>query len=295
MLIAIPSDSPGGLDAAISEHFGHCGAFTLVTIDNDTIGEVSILENGGHEEGGCMAPVQLLKENGVEVLLAGGMGQRPLSGFQQVGIAVHFKGDATSVQDAVELYLAGDCHAFGEAETCGGGGGGGGCGGHDHHEVQREPIVGVADVRSGRIITVNFELKDDQGNLLDSSTRIGPMKYLHGAGQLIPALEAALTGLEPGASKTVEIPCAEAFGERDEAKIIEHPRAQLPPEVKVGDMLTGQDDHGRQLPLMVIHLDETTAKLDANHPFADKNLVFEVSVNTVENATEEEIAHGHHH
>jgi len=57
-------------------------------------------------------------------------------GFQQVGIAVHFKEDATSVQDAVELYLAGECREFGETETCGGGSGG--CGGHHHHHHQKQ-------------------------------------------------------------------------------------------------------------------------------------------------------------
>ena len=109
MLIAIPSDSSEGLDSTISEHFGHCGAFTLVEVSGSEIGEVTILPNGGHEEGGCMAPVQLLKEKGVEILLAGGMGQRPLAGFQQVGIAVHSKSEAQTVGEAVELFIGGGC------------------------------------------------------------------------------------------------------------------------------------------------------------------------------------------
>ena len=124
MLIAIPSDSSEGLDSTISEHFGHCGAFTLVEISDSGIGEVTILPNGGHEEGGCMAPVQLLKEKGVEILVAGGMGQRPLAGFQQVGIAVHSKQNAQTVRDAVDLFVGGGCPAFDETQTCGGGGGG---------------------------------------------------------------------------------------------------------------------------------------------------------------------------
>ena len=68
MLIAIPSDTTDGLDSPVSEHFGHCAAFTLITVTDDTIGEVSVLENRGHEEGGCMAPVNLLEGQGVEVL-----------------------------------------------------------------------------------------------------------------------------------------------------------------------------------------------------------------------------------
>ena len=289
MLIAIPSDHPGGLDSTISDHFGHCGAFTLVKIENGEIGEVSILENEGHEQGGCLAPVQFLKGHGVEVLLAGGMGPRPLSGFQQAGIAVHFKDSAESVRDAVDLFIGGGCPAFGEAQTCGGGGGE--CGGHHHEEVQREPIEGVADIRARRIITLEYELTDSDGNLLDSSARTGPMRYLHGAGQLQPALEGAIAGLETGATTTVELPCADAFGERDEARTIEVARDQLPVEVTVGEMVSAQNKSGQPISLAVIHLDDETARLDGNHPLAGKDVVFKVTVARVENATAEELAH----
>ena len=294
MLIAIPSEAPGGLESTISEHFGHCGAFTIVEVEDGEIGEVAIVANGGHEQGGCMAPVQLLKEKGVEVLLAGGMGQRPLAGFQQVGITVHFKGEAQSVGEAVNLFIDGECPAFDDTQTCGGGGGG--CGGHHHHdEVQREPIEGVADIRDGRVVTLDFELADSAGTLLDSSNRVGPMRYLHGAGQLLPALEAAIDGLEKGAGKTIAIPCADAFGERDGARIIEVKRAQLPPDVEVGAMLATRDQQGRQIPLTVVELGDETAKLDGNHPFAGKDVVFKVTVADVENATPEELAHSHAH
>ncbi len=291
MLIAVPSDTTTGLDSTISEHFGHCGAFTLVTVENGEIGEVSILENGGHEQGGCMAPVQLLKEHGVEILLSGGMGPRPLSGFQQVGIAVHHSKDVQSVRDAVDLYLSGGCPAFGEAQTCGGGGGG--CGEQHHEEVHRDPIEGVADIRSDRIVTLDFELTDSDGTVLDTSTRVGPMRYLHGAGQLLPALEGAVTGLLMGAKKTIEVPCADAFGEPDEARIIEVTRTQLPPEAKVGEMVATQDQSGRQIPLTIVHLDDTTARMDGNHPFAGKDVVFKITVARVENATADELAHSH--
>ena len=99
-----------------------------------------------------------------------------------------------AVRDAVQLFLDGKCPAFGEAQTCGGGGGE--CGDHQHGEVQREPIVGTADIRDGRVVTMDFELTDSNGDLLDSSSRVGPMRYLHGAGQLLPALESAVSGLE---------------------------------------------------------------------------------------------------
>lgn len=200
-LIAIPSDTTDGLDSAVSEHFGHCAAFTLVTMTDDTIGEVSVLENEGHEEGGCMAPVNLLKGQGVEVLLAGGMGGRPLAGFQQVGIDVRSREGAGTVREAVELYVAGGCPSFGEAQTCGGGEGG--CGGHGHHhEPETFPIEGKADIRDGRLVTVDFEIKDRGGAVLGSSTSTGPMRFVYGASQIFPAIEQALAGVEPGFARS---------------------------------------------------------------------------------------------
>jgi FKBP-type peptidyl-prolyl cis-trans isomerase 2/predicted Fe-Mo cluster-binding NifX family protein len=290
MLIAVPCEDPGGLDAVVSEHFGHCAAFTLVAVEDGQIGEVSVLENSGHDQGGCMAPVHLLKGEGVEVLVAGGMGMRPLAGFQSVGIAVHFKEDARSVRDAVTLFLAGGCRAFGESETCSSG-----CGGHHQEEVQREPIVGRADVRSGRAVTLEFILRDANGELLDSSERRGPIRYLHGSGRLLPALERAIDGLEPGARVVVEVPRAEGFGDRDGSRVIQVPRAQLPPDVSVGNVLAAEDPSGNRQSFTVVELDEASARLDGNHPFAGRDLVFEVAVLEVESATADEIAHGHLH
>jgi len=286
MLIAVPSDTTDGLDAVISEHFGHCAAFTLVTVTDDAVGEVSILENSGHDEGGCMTPVTLLKEHGVEVLLAGGMGMRPLSGFQQVGIDVHYKENAATVREAVELFVSGNCRAFGEAHTCGGGEGG--CGGHDHHHHEPEtvPIEGKADIRDGRLVTVDYKLKDTDGAILNSSSETGPMRFIFGAGQIFPAIEQALAGLEPEAHVVKAVSASEGFGERDDTRIIEVPRSQLPPDVAVGTIVTAQDQQGQQFPLLVIHLDENVARLDGNHPLAGKDLVFELTVKNVEGIKE---------
>lgn len=283
MRIAVPSDSTDGLDAAISEHFGHCAAFTIIAVENGAIGEVSIVENVAHEHGGCMTPVHLLKEHGVEVLVAGGMGGRPLSGFEQVGIDVRFKGDADTVREAVELFLAGGCPSFEEAQTCSGHEGG--CGHdhhHHHHEPETFPIEGTADVREGRMITLDYELKDGSGDLLDSSATSGPLRFIYGVGQTLPAIEQAVAGLEPGANVTKAVQAKDAFGDRDEARIVEVPREQLPPSVAVGMVVTAQDAQGREFPLAVTHLDERIARLDGNHPLAGKDLVFVLTVKNVE-------------
>jgi predicted Fe-Mo cluster-binding NifX family protein len=132
MLVAIPSNAPGGLTAAVAAHFGHCDAFTLVILDGEEVKGVKVLPNMGHEQGGCMAPVMLLKSQGVDTMVAGGMGMRPLAGFQQVGITVYYDEGAATVGDAVKLLSQGQARAFGLAQTCGGGGGN--CSGdHDHN------------------------------------------------------------------------------------------------------------------------------------------------------------------
>jgi predicted Fe-Mo cluster-binding NifX family protein len=85
LLVAIPSNYPGGLEAPLGAHFGHCDLYTLVKIAADKVTEVATLPNVPHHQGGCMAPVNHLAAHGVQVLIAGGMGKRPLMGFRQVG------------------------------------------------------------------------------------------------------------------------------------------------------------------------------------------------------------------
>ena len=132
MIVAVPSNAPGGLTAGVAAHFGHCDAFTLVELDGHEIKDVKVLLNGGHEQGGCMAPVMLLKSQGVGAMVAGGMGMRPLAGFQQVGITVFFNEGAATVGDAVTLVAHGQARTFGPAQTCQGGAGQ--ChGGEGHH------------------------------------------------------------------------------------------------------------------------------------------------------------------
>ena len=81
------------------------------------------MPNVPHQQGGCMAPVNHLAQNGVQVLIAGGMGMRPLMGFNQVGIQVLYGNGAQTVGEAVEALLQGKLPQFTTEFTCGGGGG----------------------------------------------------------------------------------------------------------------------------------------------------------------------------
>ncbi|MBO4312076.1 MAG: NifB/NifX family molybdenum-iron cluster-binding protein [Desulfovibrionaceae bacterium] len=120
-LLAVPSANPGGLEAPMGMHFGHCDIFTLVEIENGEIKNVSTLANPPHAQGGCLAPVQLLAGKGVKTLLAGGMGFRPLMAFNQVGIHVFYAGQLPTVGDGVKAFLAGQLKEFSQENTCRGG------------------------------------------------------------------------------------------------------------------------------------------------------------------------------
>jgi len=118
MLLAIPSMGEGGLDAERSGHFGHADCFTLVDIRNGEITEVRIAENPPHVEGGCLRPVGILAQHGVDAILAAGMGARPLAGFNEAGITVYFENETPGVGDAVSLVLTGDVETMDARNAC---------------------------------------------------------------------------------------------------------------------------------------------------------------------------------
>ena len=96
--LAVPSNNPGGLEAGRSDHFGHCDLFTVIDIKEGKIASVTTESNQEHGAGGCMVPVQFLKGKGVQALVVGGIGGRPLQGFAEVGIDVYYA-DRNAVQD----------------------------------------------------------------------------------------------------------------------------------------------------------------------------------------------------
>ena len=118
MLLAIPSASPGGLEAGMGMHFGRCDVFTLVEIENNQVKQVSTMENLPHTEGGCLAPVQLLAGRGVKAMLAGGMGPRPLMAFNQAGIRVFHAGQLPTVGEGIKAFLAGQLPEFTSEHIC---------------------------------------------------------------------------------------------------------------------------------------------------------------------------------
>jgi len=121
--IAIPSNGDGGLEANRSGHFGHCDVFTFIDVENGEITAVTTVDNGGHAQGGCMVPVNLLAGHNVTALIVGGIGMRPLMGFRQVGIDVYHDDTNPLVKTVVEDLMAGKLAMISDDQVCGGGGG----------------------------------------------------------------------------------------------------------------------------------------------------------------------------
>ena len=119
--IAIPSNGEGGLDGTRAGHFGHCDVFTFVDVEGGNIKKISTIANQEHVQGGCMVPVNLLSEYNVNMLVVGGIGMRPLTGFRQAGIDVYYDAERVDIKPVVEDLIAGKLVLIGDNEVCGGG------------------------------------------------------------------------------------------------------------------------------------------------------------------------------
>jgi predicted Fe-Mo cluster-binding NifX family protein len=122
MRIAIPSEAPGGIQAAVSDHFGHCAAFTVVEVDGTGLASLTVIPNPDHQSGDCLAPLRLLQEARTDVLVVSGIGRRPLVAVERAGIDVGSSEGAQTVADVVELIRRGRFRRIDARNICGGGG-----------------------------------------------------------------------------------------------------------------------------------------------------------------------------
>ncbi|HIJ79210.1 MAG: dinitrogenase iron-molybdenum cofactor biosynthesis protein [Desulfobulbaceae bacterium] len=122
--IAIPSNSPGGLESIMSDHFGHCDIFTVLTIQGNEVVAVATVDNVAHQAGSCLAPVGLLVETGVNSIFVGGMGKRPLAGFMEAGINVFWTGRSPkpAIKELVDELCNGKRQPMELTQVCTGGG-----------------------------------------------------------------------------------------------------------------------------------------------------------------------------
>ena len=108
MIISIPSEAPGGLDATRSGHFGHAAYFTIVEFDDDmNIVSVEAAPNVDHDQYGCGGVIEYVMGLGVDGILTVGMGRPPLMRFTEAGVIVYSETNTPNVGDAARLFAEG--------------------------------------------------------------------------------------------------------------------------------------------------------------------------------------------
>jgi FKBP-type peptidyl-prolyl cis-trans isomerase SlyD len=147
-----------------------------------------------------------------------------------------------------------------------------------------------------RVVTLAYTLKDDDDRIIDQSDD-GSFCYLHGASNIIPGLENALTGKAAGDELSVSVPPELGYGVHDVEKTQAVPRDMFPAgeEIEAGMQFHAQGPDGQQLVVTVVKVEDERITVDGNHPLAGVRLNFDVKVLEVRAATREEIAHGHVH
>lgn len=147
-----------------------------------------------------------------------------------------------------------------------------------------------------RVIGFHYTLRDEDGDVLDSSEGTEPLYYLEGQQQIIPGLERELASLSVGDKRTIEVKASDAYGDIDPGLIARVNRSQFPPDadLEIGERFMISDEEDAPV-FTIVEVDDDEVTIDGNHPMAGKDLFFEIEMVGIREATSEELAHGHAH
>lgn len=135
-------------------------------------------------------------------------------------------------------------------------------------------------VKAGDTVRIHYTGTLQDGTTFDSSQGRDPLEFTVGSGQIIPGLDKALPGMAVGDTKSVEVPCDEAYGPVQPEARQEMPRAQIPADIPLdpGTQLQMRSPAGQTIPVVVAEVTDETVTLDANHPLAGKDLTFDIEL-----------------
>ena len=139
----------------------------------------------------------------------------------------------------------------------------------------------MAQAKAGDKINVHYTGKLTDGTLFDSSVEREPLEFEIGSGMVIKGFDEGVTGMSVGDKKTVHIPAADAYGDMNPEHMAVFNKAEIPSDIpyEVGMQLNmHQDGSGQVMPVTVVEVTDTTITLDANHPLAGKDLIFDLEL-----------------
>jgi FKBP-type peptidyl-prolyl cis-trans isomerase SlyD len=155
----------------------------------------------------------------------------------------------------------------------------------------------VSVIAKDRVAAIHYVLRDDEGEVLDSSEGDEPLTYLHGADNIVTGLEEGLAGKAAGDEVTVVVSPEKGYGPRTTDGPEAWPRKAFPAELDLeeGMELDVQTPDGASRTIHVVGVEGDEVWIDRDHPLAGMTLRFEVKVVSVRDATSAELAHGHPH
>ena len=151
-------------------------------------------------------------------------------------------------------------------------------------------------IEKDKVVAIDYTLKNDSGEVIDSSQGKEPLSYIQGNGNLIPGVESALEGKGPGDRVEITVPPETGYGVRDEALVLSIDRDQFSDvkDLQEGFRFRMDTSDGPEV-FTVVKIDESEVLVDGNHPLAGMTLDFDITIQSIRDATAEELEHGHVH
>jgi FKBP-type peptidyl-prolyl cis-trans isomerase SlyD len=152
-------------------------------------------------------------------------------------------------------------------------------------------------IQGNKVVTMNFTLTDEKGNVLDSTDTGGPFSYIAGKGMVLPKLEEAVSIMMIGTKKQLQLVAKDGYGEYNKDAVQAVGKENFPEDfiLEAGMEYMASNPDGVQMPFIITNVEDQTVTIDFNHPLAGKNLIFDLELIDVRDATAEELAHGHVH
>lgn len=150
-------------------------------------------------------------------------------------------------------------------------------------------------ISDDKVVTLHYSVKTPEGDDIDSSLDSEPLSFIQGSKFMIAGLEDALYGKEKGEQFEVSISPDKAYGERHDQLVQQVPITMFDGmDVEVGMSFRATTDEGEQS-VIIVAKDDEHVTVDGNHPLSGHTLIFDVSIEDVREATNEELEHGHVH
>jgi FKBP-type peptidyl-prolyl cis-trans isomerase 2 len=145
----------------------------------------------------------------------------------------------------------------------------------------------MQQAKKGDKVKIHYHGRLTDGTTFDSSEGREPLAFELGGGMVIAGFDDGVTGMTIGEKKTVNIPATEAYGEKNEEMILEFPKTQFPEDMtpEIGMQLNMSNSQGQNFPVVIVEVREEVVILDANHPLAGKELIFDLELVEIEGAS----------